>query len=385
MKTTDEDLIAILNRIPSSASSQPPIGFAAATEAVRANSGLIEEIMHCLRDHPQFSFEGTLFFDSAQLHIQPYSGAISLAAYAHWRGPNQAIDWYRQMIDAQNAQIRHASLVSGLTTKVKIEFSNGISILPLEEAGDAPQVAFTRSLTMAHPLQNILGSHFNAVAFCDVEHQRTDEIPTPPLDHKIVAAIEDVLVGCILNEGLAPALLIHWDEFLDPELRAAEISWGTSGFPQEAPVTHGRELKPEDVPNIELFLSLDGSFKDQLRVALTRVGLARRKHTSANRAIEYSIALEALLSDGNAEMTHKIATRAGVILGETFEERVQYRKLFKKLYQVRSLAVHGKDVSKGDDSQVVRDSEKAISKLLLVAAKRGEEFDFDKLDLSAEM
>lgn len=385
MQTTDEKLRAILDRIPRSASPRTPNGFAAATEAVRAHSGLIEEVFACLRNHPDLSFEGSLFFDSAHLHIQPYSGAMSLAAYALWRGSDQAMDWYRRVIGTRSTQIRHASLVSGLTTKGRIDFSNGVSILPLEHAGDAPQVAFTRSLSMAHPLQNILGCHYNAMAFRDVEHQRTDQIPTPPVDHEIVAAIEDILVGCILNEGLAPALIINWEEFLDPELRAAETSWGTGGFPQEAPVAHGRDLRPEDVPNIELFLSLDGSFKDQLRVALTRVGLARRKHTSANRAIEYSIALEALLSDGNAEMTHKIATRAAVILGETFEERVQYRKLFKKLYQVRSLAVHGRDVSKGDESQVVRDSEKAISRLLLIAAKRGEEFDFDKLDLSAEI
>ena len=203
------------------------------------------------------------------------------------------------------------------------------------------------------------------------------------MDHEIVETIEDILVGCILNEGLAPALIIHWNEFFDPELRAAETSWGTSGFPQEAPVDHGRELTLDDVPNIELFLALDGLFKDQLRVALRRVGLARRKHTSANRAIEYSIALEALLSDGNVEMTHKIATRAAIILGQDFDERMQYRKLFKKLYQVRSRAVHGMNVSKADDIRIVRDSEKAISKLLLIAANRGTVFDFDKLDLDS--
>ncbi|MEQ8963145.1 MAG: HEPN domain-containing protein, partial [Coleofasciculus sp. C2-GNP5-27] len=219
--------------------------------------------------------------------------------------------------------------MSGLSAKDRIDFSNGVSILPLDQAGNAPQVEWFRSLSLAHPLQNVLGTHFNAVACKETKHDRTEEVPKRPIDHEVITAVEEVLIGCALNDGLAPALTLHWTEFVDPKLRAADVSWGTNGFPQDAPVAFGRLVLSEDIPNVELFLGLEDGFKRKMRVALSRVGLARRRSTSANKAIEYSIALEALLSDGNSEMTHKIATRAAIILSKDLKERIHYRKLIK--------------------------------------------------------
>ncbi|SER95467.1 hypothetical protein SAMN04490244_104129 [Tranquillimonas rosea] len=385
MHTTDDNLYALLERLPRSTSSRPQSGFAAASAVARAHSSLIDEIFKCLKNHQDLSYEGQLFFDIGQLHIHPYTGAISLAAYAVSQGPSRAINWYRGVINTESARIRHAGLISGLMVKEKLDFSNGVSILPFEQAGDSPQVTTFRSLSMAHPLQNVLGTHFNALAFKEIRHDRTEKVPKQPINHGVISAIEDVLIGCILNKGLAPALTVNWTEFLDPELQAAEASWGTAGFPQEAPVSSGRVLQSNDLPNIELFLAMMPALKEKMRVALSRVGLARRKHTCANKAIEYSIALEALLSDGNTEMTHKIATRAAIILGESYEERAQYRKLIKNLYKVRSRAVHGEDVSKDNDFDIIEESEDAISNLLLVAAKRGKEFDFDQIDLNGEV
>ncbi|XDA98864.1 hypothetical protein AB1M95_02865 [Sulfitobacter sp. LCG007] len=385
MHTTDDDLHEILERLPTSTSFISYNGFADATNVARSHSELIEEIIKCLSPHHDLSYEGQMFFDVGQLHIQPYTGAISLAACAVTRGPRRAIEWYRGVVNTDSAQIRHVGLVSGLSVKERLNFSNGISIVAYDEVGNSPQADFYRSLSKPNPFQNVLGTHFNALACRDIRHQKTEKQPEHPVNHEIVSEIEEVLLGCILNKGLAPALTLRWTEFLDPELQAAEVGWGTCGFPQEAPVSSGRVLQPDDIPKIELFPAMEPKFKGKMRVALSRVGLARRKYTSANKAIEYSIALESLLSDGNTEMTHKIATRAAIILGKSHDERVRYRSLIKKLYRVRSLAVHGEDVSEGNYFHVIKESEEAISDLLLIAAKRGREFDFDQLDLSGEL
>lgn len=381
MHTTDGNLHALLERLPKSTSSRCQSGFSVASAAFRTHPDLFDEIFKCLRNHLDLSHEGQLFFDVAQLHIHPYTGAMSLASYAITHGPSRAINWYRGIINTKSAKIRHSGFISGLSVKEKLVFTNGVSILPFEQAGESCQVTAFRSLLTAHPLQNVLGTHFNALAFKDLKHDKTEIHPKIPMHHDVISAIEEVLIGCILSKGLAPALISDWSEFLDPDLQAAESSWGTSGFPQDEPVSSGRLLQPDDLPNIELFLAMDRNFKGKMRVALSRVGLARRKHISANKAIEYSIALEALLSDGKTEMSHKIATRAAIILGKDYEERLQYRKLFKKLYDVRSRAVHG-DTQKDTDFEIVRESEDAISNLLLVAAERGTEFDFDQLDLN---
>jgi len=52
---------------------------------------------------------------------------------------------------------------------------------------------------------------------------------------------------------------------------------------------------------------------------------------------------------------------------------------------LRSAAVHGSIITKADDRNVVRGSEKAISKLLRAVAQRGKNFEFDRLDLIAQI
>nr|WP_298928928.1 HEPN domain-containing protein [uncultured Erythrobacter sp.] len=385
MTTRDEHLLKILERLPKSETNeQASSGFAIATLAVRTHSDLIEEVQDCLNVHSEFSIERQVFYDSAQLHFHPYTAAMSIVGYAMQHGSQMAVDWYRKIINAKTATVRHSGLVSGLTVNNRIEFSNEISIMPLGEAGDGPQVLTARQHSLPGVMHGVFGTHFTAIAFRDAEYEQSDRMPRPPASHEFIHDTEEVLIGCVLNEGLAPALTVDWDEFCNSEMRAAENSYGSGGNPQEAPVTWGRVLTEDDVPNIELYLALEEKFRKKMRVALTRVGWARRKQSAANKAIEYSIALEALLSDGNTEMTHKISTRAAIILGEGIEGRAKYRKLIKALYALRSKAVHGSIVNEVGDGDVVRESERAISKLLVTAAQRGRDFDFDRLDLIAQ-
>ena len=386
MATGDGPLIEILERLPKrEAKEQTSSGFAIATVAVQAHPDLIEDVQDCLNVHSEFSIERQVFYDSAQLHFHPYTAAISIVAYAMQNGSQMAVDWYRKIINAKTAMVRHSGLISGLTVNNRIEFSNKISIIPLSEAGDGPQVSTARQHSLPGSMHGVFGTPFTAIAFRDAEYEQSDRLPRPPASHEFIHDADEVLIGCVLNEGLAPALTVEWDEFCDPEMRAAENSYGSGGNPQEAPITWGRVLTEDDVPNIELYLALEERFREKMRVALTRVGWARRKQSAANRAIEYSIALEALLSDGNSEMTHKISARAAIILGNNIEERVRYRKLIKSLYALRSKAVHGSIVKKVGEGDVIRESEAAISKLLLTAAQRGHDFDFDRLDLIAQI
>ena len=386
MTASDERLLEILERLPKEKIKEPvSSGFTIATVAVQTHPDLIEEVQDCLKVHSEFSIERQVFYDSAQLHFHPYTAAISIVGYAMQNGSQMAVDWYRKIINAQTATVRHSGLVSGLTVNNRIGFSNKISIIPLNEAGDGPQVLAAKQHSLPDVMHGVFGTQFTALAFRDAEYEQSDRLPRPPASHEFIHDADEVLIGCVLNESLAPALTVDWDEFRDPAMRAAENSYGSGGNPQEAPVTWGRVLTEDDVPNIELYLALEERFKKNMRVALTRVGWARRKKSAANRAIEYSIALEALLSDGRTEITHKISTRAAIILGENADERVNYRKLIKSLYTLRSKAVHGSVVNEVGEGDVVKESERAISKLLVTAAQRGYDFDFDRLDLIAQI
>lgn len=294
--------------------------------------------------NPFFSKPRSIFFDVAQLNIDPYSAAISISRYAYWKGSDLAISWFKGIATCKETLIRHSGFASGVSTEKELSFSNGVILKQIELAGDSFQVRHIKSIFHStHPLELFFGNYssHNCIIYKETNHNRTNNFPDNPVSNRLLEDKEDILLGCILNKGLSPSLTVNWHEFVDSDLEKAETSQGFGGFPQDAPVSNGRSLNDDDIRNIELFLCVEGDLKKSLRLALSRIGLAKRKSSIENKAIELCIALESLLNDGKSELTHKISTRAALILGREYSDRVRFRNLFKKLYNIRSSAVHG--------------------------------------------
>ena len=102
-------------------------------------------------------------------------------------------------------------------------------------------------------------------------------------------------------------------------------------------------LDPTETQQIvQAYLALHGDTRSKVRVALQRLSQALRRDNVGDRAVELSIALEALFGDKHSktEMTHKITVRAVRLMGGADEVRKKNAAIIKKAYDIRGDLVH---------------------------------------------
>jgi len=116
----------------------------------------------------------------------------------------------------------------------------------------------------------------------------------------------------------------------------------------------------------ELYLKLRDGFAEKrwnskgekrISVAIRRLNLSSMRTNIEDSVLDAMIGLEALLSDGNQEMTHKVAMRmAGLYKISALTKSLLALQEMKHLYQIRSTIVHGGTVDK--DQTLRRDGQK---------------------------
>ncbi len=91
------------------------------------------------------------------------------------------------------------------------------------------------------------------------------------------------------------------------------------------------------------FLELDRDVRERLRVPIQRLNQARRRSDIADKAIELGIAFEALLlgdSGQKEQISFMFRLRGAWFLGENTADRLCLLETFKRIYELRSAAVH---------------------------------------------
>lgn len=102
----------------------------------------------------------------------------------------------------------------------------------------------------------------------------------------------------------------------------------------------------------------------RLEIALPRLALARTRRELSDRAIEIAITLEALLGDiDKNEIVHRIAVRGAVIGSKNKSIRMRNFQLIKRVYDLRSMIVHGGTIKRGKTWQI--DGEKLTTEKLI--------------------
>ena len=87
------------------------------------------------------------------------------------------------------------------------------------------------------------------------------------------------------------------------------------------------------------------------------VALARGEMVIPMKVMAYCMALEALVANTTTELSHRVAERVAVLIGNTKEERCEIYAIVKKSYDVRSKIAHG-DFIKGNEDDIRRYAEK---------------------------
>src|SRR5262249_15576643 len=105
-----------------------------------------------------------------------------------------------------------------------------------------------------------------------------------------------------------------------------------------------------------------------LRIPLDRLGRAGRERDFADRAIDLGIALESLLLhdiDHHGELSFRLSLRGAWLIGSSSAERLEIQRSLKKLYELRSRAVHLGFVKWNASTRATIDEATAICRTLI--------------------
>jgi hypothetical protein len=176
---------------------------------------------------------------------------------------------------------------------------------PEDMAARVPTNAAQRLLAEAFDLLSVLGVH--------------------PQYHMFWVQSENWFLGAGMNGG--------WQYS-----QSAERWTGDTDVPKDAAEALGAA-----------YFALDPQKRNKiLRIPLDRLGRAGSERDFADRAIDLGIALESLLLSDNdpAELSFRLSLRGAWLIGKNEAERLEIQRSLKKLYDLRSRAVHSGDIER---------------------------------------
>ena len=123
----------------------------------------------------------------------------------------------------------------------------------------------------------------------------------------------------------------------------------------------------------------------KLDLALTRLASSihrsRGRFWLEDRILDTAIALEVMYELESPELSYRLATRAGHLLADTTDERIDISKEMKQFYRLRSSIAHGRrQANAGEDARRGFDlAQRTLRELL----RRGDFPDWEELVMSS--
>ncbi len=263
---------------------------------------------------------------------------------------------------------------------------------PLDEAPESI-AALVRELTWGPAItstevesEKILNTRFR---FSFEEETMEDPSSTYqfPRDHETVRDFLCIATGEQQISRRQYVRVDKWMEDLDPNVKFGWTSGG--GWAND----WWRENHfSED--SAEVFLEMVRAWRmyqddrDRLGLAIRRLGgLPSRvgRFGTEDRILDTAIALETMYSLDAPEITYKLETRAGYLLGTNGEERIGIFRKVKDFYGARSALVHGSRARRKriDLGKALSDGRQLARDTLLALLRDGSAPDWDRLVMSA--
>ena len=346
----------------------------------------LTKVRRLLECHPIFMVENCVApggADGAQLLRTPTVSSYTLLSQAVEIGAEAAVKWLKRVYCTTDFSTYLNAEVHGLRLDQRMQFSNGMCLVPFDELPSSGNVNRLRSRYNIRPSNAMEMEQGPAVA-------ATLKIPKGSKPEVYTAAggtLEETVTAMTLIGAAAPVVGDEWRDFADPELVKAEIGtrWKPRQFEGQKPQFPPTSVGSSDFDIVEKYLSFDQKQRGRLRLAVERLNLARRRISPGDKAIDGSICLEALLGDnGNSEMTYKISLRAALLLESDPERRDQVRKIVKKFYGIRSKIVHGQTPGKPyetADVECVNEGLRICTRIISKIVQNGAITDMSNLEL----
>lgn len=282
-----------------------------------------------------------------------YVGAHLIRRAIQGGSAEAAIFWLQKVLNTTGATGKMVQTLWGVPVTTKIQLTDDVAIVPIADLPDSEQkqliieythhgrhrAAVTSMLDFVAPQSAlVIERRISPLVYGPSEspHVPNDDFSTTNERIKEIA-----LVLTIVGPRVSiPAL--QWFTFDDPdlELHSSETSQLLEVLPLH--IKEYPALAPAEAPEIvRAYLTLHGSTRQKVRVALERINQAQRRHGLGDRAVELSTAFETLVGDNSTtEMTHKVKVRTVRLVAGSNDERKLNAAVMNKAYAIRSQLVH---------------------------------------------
>ncbi|NQV16323.1 hypothetical protein HQ531_12755 [bacterium] len=263
--------------------------------------------------------------------------------------PSVAIDWLKRVLAIKTASASRYTAYWGIRLTKPIHFNNSISILPMSQVPNSTmkdrivQQRFdlgSGDIRPIYPPSAVVQIRYN------------DFTPFDNGKKGIFGKYNDVskqqsliMLLQILNGPANPYEYMSWFHYQNEDLQQLNATSGISmpipelnlGIMPRTVSLNPRRAK-ELVKKFHLMNKEDSS---RIILALERLNNAQIRTQLGDKALEVSIALESILTDGNVtENTYKIGFRAALLVARRISERAEIRALITSTYGLRSQMVH---------------------------------------------
>lgn len=268
-----------------------------------------------------------------------------------------AVTWLEKVLATKQATGFSIMAVWGVRVDRAVQMGNRVSLVPIGELPDSYQKRWIlekdwlRSQLDLMPVSIVEAPTAALLVETVIDPLFVDGPTDKPVDvwRSNRELLDDARLALSMLGPCAPLQACSWFNFKDPDIDDAQL--GASRSSSHIEIMPIRIAQPEAL-DAELasslvgrYLSLEGSVKQRLRVALDRLNQGLRRFRPGDQAMEISIALETLLADGGTENTYKIGLRAALLLGGDTATRQENRAIVGGAYVMRSALVHSGTVS----------------------------------------
>ena len=286
-----------------------------------------------------------------------------MLAIALIRGTHHAAYSFYECAEGTSVRIQFVTLIDGIRIENPIEVSKGIRLIPVP--GDVRDF----------PLQVLTRAHGHYTEYFGRTLMVVDQSVSPIFTHPDKMAVEHAPFPFVranvcteypdfneqrFCEALSLSInhvveYVAWWSYIDPdEVYAVETVGRSAAHTPSAsnPSNSPAEVREEDIREaMSIYVAqkdLKPDVAQRLRVPVSRWMMSRASKGRVDAFINLGTALESLYLDDsdNSELGYKLALRAAWHLGDDAEERYSLKQDFKRMYDLRSRAVHTGDPDK---------------------------------------
>lgn len=370
---------------------------------------LAKPLAEVLSKQPEFAAGGFMVHhpDGGASGFQTSRAATALLRRVRkGENPQKAVEWLDKVITTERADVLCVMALWGVSVNERVQLGRSVDLVPLEQLPPSQykerllspvdleviKFAFAAPWMLNRPKVALTVSDCVDPFITKVKADDGSSTNEPLRYHDL---LDDVRLALTCVGPCAPLQAVSWFQYADADFEEAIHHW-TSSTVHEIPPSG---FEPEVTINaadaravLAGFFALSGQPLARVRVSLQRLNQALRRRAVGDCALELSIALEALLSDGSqGEHTYKVALRAALLSGGDLERRAESRAIIHAVYGLRSALVHRgtapemvKVRSKGQlpAKEVVKQGASITATVIREVIRRGEIPDWNALELN---